>query len=132
MKAAANFVEYGFKVMVLIAVLGSPLSLAAEGTLDGTWQTGEDNSLVEVTEQGGVSTGKLVSSDNPKAKIGTEILRNFKLVDGVWTGTLYAAKRGKLYPATITPSADTLSINVSAGMMTKKVSWTKASPVAAK
>ena len=125
MKPAKNLIEFSVKALMLSVMLCFPLSLAAQSPLDGTWQTGEDNTLVEVTEQGGVATGKLLSSDNPKAKVGTEILQKFSLVDGVWTGSIYAVKRGKVYPATITPSADTLDIKVSAGMMKKKVAWTR-------
>lgn len=132
MEPASDYFQWSIKATVLTLMFCFPFSLAAQGTLEGSWQTGEDNSVVTVTGQDGVFTGKLVSSDNPKAKLGTEILRNFSLVDGVWTGKLWAAKRGKLYNATITPSADTLKINVSAGMMNKKVAWTKTSPVAAK
>lgn len=130
MKPAKNMIEFSVKAFMLTALLCFPLSLSAQSPLDGTWETGEDNTVVEVSEQGGVVTGKLVSSDNAKAKVGTEILRNFSLVNGVWTGSLYAPKRGKEYKATIAPSADTLNINVSAGIGSKKVTWTRA--VAAK
>lgn len=126
MQPTKNMIKFNLKAFMLTAILCFPLSLAAQSPLDGTWQTGEDNTLVEVTEQDGVATGKLLSSDNPKAKVGTEILQKFSLADGVWTGSIYAVKRGKVYPATIKPSADTLDITVSAGMMKKKVAWTRA------
>ncbi|HMB59022.1 MAG TPA: DUF2147 domain-containing protein [Xanthomonadales bacterium] len=101
-------------------------ALAAEPGLDGNWQTGEDNTVVSVSAQDGVYTGKLVSSDNPKAKVGTEILRNVSLVDGVWKGSLYAPKRDKVMDAVITPATDELSIKVSAGLVRKTVTWTRA------
>jgi uncharacterized protein (DUF2147 family) len=102
--------------------------LEAQNGLAGTWQTGEDNTVVEVYQQDGEYFGKLVSSDNPKAKMGTQILRNFSQADGVWKGTIYAVKRDKLYKASIVPSADTLNITVSAGMMTQKLAWKKTTP----
>jgi len=103
-------------------------SLCADSAIDGVWQTGEDNSTVETFERDGEVFGKLVSSDNPKAKIGTEILRNFTETNGVWKGTLYAVKRDKLLNATIVPSANSLKINVSAGLMSQKLSWDRVQP----
>jgi len=114
--------------ILLAMMLYFPLCAEAQSDLEGVWQTGEDNSKVEVFEQDGEYFGKLISSDNPKAKIGTEILRNFSQVNGVWQGTLYAVKRDKLYKASIAPSPDTLNITVSAGMLTQKLSWTKTTP----
>jgi len=109
--------------MLLAGLLVFSADLAAQGALDGRWNTGEDNSIVEVFERDSEVFGKLVSSDNDKAKIGTEILRNFKEVDGVWTGKIYSAKRDKLMDATVAPSADVLNISVSAGMGSKKLTW---------
>lgn len=111
----------GVMTYLLLLVISS--QLAAQGELTGNWQTGEDNSVVEVTESNGIAVGKLVSSDNPKAIMGTEILRNVTQSNGVWKGKIWAAKRQKLMDATITPSADTLQIKVSAGMISRNVTW---------
>ena len=100
-------------------------ALAAQDGLEGDWQTGEDNTVVRVTALDGVYTGKLLSSDNRKAKVGTEILRDFKPTDGAYKGTIYAVKRDKLMDATITPAGNVLNIKVSAGIVSKKLSWTR-------
>lgn len=97
----------------------------AQSALDGSWQTGEDNTIVKIETVDGTATGKLVSSDNTKARAGTEIVRDFQQVEGIWTGKIFAAKRNKLMDATITPAADSLNIKVSAGMMSKKLVWTR-------
>jgi len=112
--------------IALIAIFGMSNNHAAEGALNGFWQTGEDNSIVEVTETNGIATGKLVSSDNPKAVAGTEILRNFSETSGVWKGSVYAVRRDKLMDATITPSVDSLAIDVNAGLISKDLTWTRA------
>jgi len=127
MRIGAAFFEIGVRIFVLILLLCFPLSLFAQDSLAGVWQTGEDNSEVKIIEQDGVYSGKLVSSDNPKAKMGTEILKELSQVDGTWKGSLYAAKRGKWYKASIVPSSDTLNITVSAGIVTQKVTWKKVS-----
>ena len=115
----------GILFSLLLTIISS--DLAADGELNGKWQTGEDNSVVELTETNGVAVGKLVSSDNPKAVMGTEILRNVTQADGVWKGKIWAAKRKKLMDATITPSADALQIKVSAGLVSRNVTWTRVS-----
>lgn len=110
-------------IFVTWMMLGYSYDSAAQSTLTGKWQTGEDNSIVQVEETSGVITGKLVSSDNPKAKMGTEILRDFKQAKGVWSGRLYAAKKDKLYDATLSLNTNTLNIKVSAGIVNKKLAW---------
>ena len=114
-----------FSALTALALLLASLNLEAQGELEGKWQTGEDNSVVEVTETGGVAVGKLVSSDNPNAVMGTEILRNLTEADGSWSGKIWAAKRKKLMDATITPSANTLQIKVSAGIASRTLNWTR-------
>ena len=113
-------------VLATLMMLGLTANAIAQSTLEGNWQTGEDNSVVTVETAYGVITGKLISSDNPKAKMGTEILRNFKQIKGVWTGQVYAAKKDKLYDATISPDANVLNIKVSAGIASKKLTWKRA------
>ena len=109
--------------LLMLGITGHAFATTA---LDGNWQTGEDNSVVHVESSDGVATGKLISSDNPKAKMGTEILRNFKQTKGVWNGEIYAAKKDKLYNATITPTENSLEIKISAGVVSKKLSWKRA------
>ena len=61
---------------------------------------------------------------NPKAKIGTVILRDFQKKGNVWKGKLYAVKRGRLV-ASIKPSNDALNITVYASFITKSLTWKK-------
>lgn len=122
-KTFASKAVIGAMLCLLLLILSS--DIAAQGELNGKWQTGEDNSVVEVTETNGVAVGKLVSSDNPKAVLGTEILRNVTQSGGQWKGKIWAAKRKKLMDATITPSADILQIKVSAGVVSKNVTWNR-------
>ena len=100
-------------------------SLSAQSALDGKWNTGENNTIVQTYEKDGAWYGKIVSSNNPKAKLGTEILRGFKQDGDVWKGKLYAAKRDKILKAEIVPSDDKLNITVIAGFFEKKIKWKK-------
>ena len=112
--------------LALTAMFGVSDSYAAPGALAGQWQTGEKNTVVEVTEVNGVATGKVLSSDDPKAVPGTEVLKKFSESDGIWKGTIYSIAMDKTLNATITPSVDSLAISASMGFIKKNLTWTRA------
>ena len=79
---------------ILILVLFTTISMNAQ-SIAGVWNTGEDNTKIEIAEDNGVANGKILSSDNAKAKVGNQILKDVKFSDGEWKGKLYAAKKGE-------------------------------------
>ncbi len=97
--------------------------MSAQELTEAIWLTGEENTKIETYQKDGMWYGKIISSDNRKAKIGKDILHEFKLVDGEWTGKLFAAKRNKMMDAIIVPKKDVLDITVSAGFFKKQISW---------
>jgi len=101
------------------------ISLSAQEMTAGVWLTGEENTHIETYQKNGLWYGKIVNSDNPKAKIGKIILKDFVQADDKWKGKLYAAKRDKLMDAVIIPSSDELKITVYAGFLKKKLTWTR-------
>jgi hypothetical protein len=109
---------------ILLMMLSST-SLFAQQSLDGVWQTGVDNTKIETYRKDGAWFGKIISSDNPRAKTGTDILRNFKKNGDLWEGQLYAIKKDKLVNAIITPTENKLLIKVSVGFFTKNLEWLK-------
>jgi len=113
------------KVQCLLVALSFLTTLIAQDFPKGIWLTGEENTKIETYEKDGAWFGKIVSSDNPKAKIGKDILRDFKAEDGEWKGKLFAAKRGKILDAIIDPNKEELKITVSAGFFTKELAWKK-------
>ena len=110
---------------VLLIALFFSASLSAQEALAGIWLTGEENTKIETYQKDGKWYGKIIASDNPKAKIGTDILREFKKEKGHWEGKIFAAKRGKILDAKIIPEGDALQISVSAGIFTKNLKWKK-------
>ena len=100
-------------------------SLSAQEMVTGIWLTGEENTKIETYQKDDLWYGKIVSSDNPKAKIGKDILKDFVKIDGEWKGSLYAAKKDRLLNAVIIPSEEQLNITVSAGLFKKNLSWEK-------
>lgn len=97
----------------------------AQESIEGQWNTGEDNTIVETYQKDGAWFGKIISSDNPKAKIGTEILREFQFKNDAWRGKIFAARRGKIMDAVIDPTKDILEITVSAGLIRKTLEWSR-------
>lgn len=111
------------KIAFLIVSLFLTISLFSQDFTKAIWLTGEDNTKIETYQKEGAWFGKIVSSDNPKAKIGKDILRGFKKNNGQWKGKLFAAKRGKLLDAEIKPTEEALNITVSAGFFSKQLQW---------
>ena len=99
------------------------ISILAQEMTTGIWLTGEDNTKIETYQKDGMWHGKIISSDNPKAKIGLDILTGFKKEGEEWVGKLYAAKRDKTLDAIISPQNEQLNITVSAGFFKKQLSW---------
>lgn len=109
---------------ITISILIS-ISSYAQNTLQGTWATGEENTIIATYEKEDGWYGKIISSDNPKAKIGKDILIGFVKDDEEWKGKLFAVKRGKVLHTTIIPSETELVITVSAGFFSKTLKWKK-------
>ena len=101
------------------------LSLSSQEMTAGIWLTGEENTKIETYQKDGTWYGKIVSSDNLKAKIGRDILIGFKKEKEHWVGKLYASKRDKILDAIINPKKEELNIIVSAGFFKKKLTWPK-------
>ena len=88
-----------------------------------TWLTGEQNTRVQTYQKDGKWYGKLVSSDNPKAPIGKDVLMGFVKVEGAWQGKVFALKRNEVLNGVIEPHDHKLLIEVSVGFFSKVVQW---------
>ena len=113
------------KHLILIVATLCSFSVFGQSNLTGNWDTGEDNTIIEITEIEGKPTGKIKSSDNPKAKIGNVILKAVHKYGRNWKGKIYAAKRQEWYDAEITQKGDVLEIQIRAGFFRKTVEWKK-------
>lgn len=112
------------KILILIAVFFTTISINAQ-SIAGVWNIGEDNTKVEITETNGVFNGKILSSDNAKAKIGNPILKDVKFSKGEWKGKMYAAKKGKWYDAVIKEKGNQMDVSIKVGFMSKTLKWKK-------
>lgn len=98
-------------------------SLFAQQFLEGVWQTGEDNTKIETYYKDGAWFGKIISSDNPKAEIGRDILRNLKKKGDLWEGDYYKLDRDKKMKVVVKPTENKLLLEVSIAIFTKELEW---------
>lgn len=106
-------------------MLCSAINMNAQQPVSGIWDTGKNNTKVEITQANNSYRGKVISSDSNKTKTGNQLIKDIKLVDGVWKGKLYNPNKEKWYDATFSKKNDELHIVVDAGMMSKTVKWKK-------
>lgn len=111
---------------ILICLIFLSFSLEAQTSLEGIWDTGKENTQLEVAPgEDGSLVGVLRSSDNERVEVGTPILKDIAQKGETWVGKLYSLKKEKWYDAVFVLEGDVLSITVKAGMMRKTIVWTK-------
>lgn len=113
------------KNLILIIITLTSFSAFSQTELVGEWNTGEDNTIIEILTPKNQAIGKVKSSDNPKAEIGKTMLKDIKKKGNNWTGKIYAAKREQWYDVTITSKGNTLELAISVGFFSKTLEWKK-------
>lgn len=113
------------KIVATFCILFFALSMNAQQSLAGIWNTGKDNTKIEISSTDDVYNGTVVSSDNDKVKIGNQFLKDVKWVDGKWKGKLYSPKKDKWYTAVLEETGDQLLVKVKAGMTSRTLEWKK-------
>lgn len=101
------------------------ITVFSQTDISGKWNTGDQNTIVEIVQQNGVYIGKMISSDNPNVKLGKVILKDVKPQKAYWTGKIYAPRRGEWYDATISTRGNILKLEMSVGFFSKTIEWTK-------
>lgn len=94
-------------------------------SIEGIWDTGTENTKVEISNNNAEWVGKIKSSGNEKATIGKVILKDLKKQNEKWIGKLFVVKRQKWTDVEIIPNGTKLDLIVSAGFSEKKIQWSK-------
>ncbi len=113
------------KYLYIGILLLMSVSVSAQEAIQGLWQTGKENTKIEISQNNGEWVGKIKSSDNEKATIGKLILKDLKKQNEKWVGKLFVVKRQEWYDVEITPNGTKLDLIVSAGFLEKKIQWYK-------
>jgi len=77
----------------LFFLLITALGVSAQTAPTGVWNTGNENTKVEITEADGVYVGKVISSDKEGAEIGRTLLKDLKQDGEAWQGKLFSQKK---------------------------------------
>ena len=112
-------------VLLTVILLGS-FPLYAQESIKGLWNTGQENTVIEITHTDNTIEGKIASSDNIEAPIGQLIVKDISLKNNVYKGKLFSIKRRKWLNATFKNEGEQLVIKVSAGLRKRTVKWDKA------
>jgi uncharacterized protein (DUF2147 family) len=111
--------KFGLTVCIFFSVI----TVYAQDSFIGIWDTGKENTKIEITRENGVYFGAIHSSDREEAKIGAQLLKDVKLDNNEWKGRLYNAKKEKWYDAKLEIKDGELHIRVKAGIAGKTVKW---------
>lgn len=111
------------KAFILLALFIS-LTAFSQNEIVGTWDTGRENSIVEIYEDNGELFGKIISSDRAEV-VGKINLKNLQNKGDHWEGELFVFKRRSWYDAAIHEENDTLYLVISIGFFEKEIEWPK-------
>ncbi|MDO5768547.1 MAG: DUF2147 domain-containing protein [Psychrobacter sp.] len=122
------------KTAVAIAGLSiASLAMAADPIV-GTWQTFDDDGstpkgVVKITESGGVFTGKLISTVDPKGKkhVGMTIISGLKADGGgkYSGGQITDPEKNKSYRMTSAISGNSMKLKGYLGPFSRSQTWRK-------
>jgi uncharacterized protein (DUF2147 family) len=108
----------------LLVLIASPLYSQTQPLISGTWDTGRENTKVEISEgESGVLSGIIRSSDNSKVETGLIMLKNLEKLDGTWKGKIYSLKRKEWFDVEIKLNGDQLMLEVSNRLFTRSIEW---------
>lgn len=119
----------------------------AQNEIEGYWLTADGNSIIEIYQNNeNAYFGKIVWLKQPtnrkgelhtdkmnkdkslrnRPMMGLNVLENMKYANNRWTGTIYAAKKGRTLDATLSlKSSDELLISISYMGFSRSQSWSK-------
>ncbi len=113
------------KNFILIIFALCSYLMFGQSNLTGTWNTNDENTIIEIVKSKNLIIGKVKSSNNPKAKIGQIILKDLTKNGNTWTGKIYAPKKQEWYDVVITPKNNVLELEISVGFFSKTLEWKK-------
>lgn len=113
------------KILLFIVSLIAIFQNSNDHNIVGTWNTLEDNTKIEITEQKGVLFGRIKSSDNPKARVGRMILKDLIKSGNAWTGKIFAVKKNEWYDVEINSKENNLNLKIQVGFVHKNLTWKK-------
>lgn len=97
----------------------------AQPSILGRWNTGQENTVIEIKEVAGKIEGKIVTSDHTKVPIGRLILKDVYRVNQNFKGKLYSLRKNKWFDAEFSPKQEKIEVAITVGWVTREINWKK-------
>ncbi|UTW63605.1 DUF2147 domain-containing protein [bacterium SCSIO 12741] len=111
--------------ILIISLMLFSFVASAQSSIQGLWATGDNNTVIEITQVQSHCEGKIKSTDNEDVQKGTLILKDLEKSGDTWEGKIYAPKRESWYDVEITPEANQLIVEVSVGFLSRTLEWSR-------
>ena len=95
----------------------------AQNQLEGTWDTGKHNTLIQIFPSADGGLGKVISSDSPKAKKDDIVIKNLEMEGSHWKGQFYIPPLDSWQEAKFEPSGKSAKVTVKVGWLKKSIEW---------
>lgn len=109
--------------VVLMTIFSITAYAQSNAGLSGEYIVGEQNTIVKIEQHDDVYSGKIMSSDNAKVKIGKMMVKDLEQTRGKWKGKVYAPKRKEWFDAEFIPKKNTLDVKIKVGFFSKTIEW---------
>ena len=109
-----------FTLLSLIALS----TTRAQAPIAGVWNTGKENTKVEIKLDDGQYNGTIMSSDNEKAPLGKLLIKEISKAKP-HKGKIFVARQKKWFDAEFTPDGETLFVKVLVGFRSRTIEWKK-------
>lgn len=108
-------------LFLFVGLLFFTVSMNAQQSIEGVWNTGKDNTEIEIKN----AQGKIYTSDNEKATSGKLMIKDLKKNNNAYKGQLYIIKKDRWVDAVFVPDGNSLTVTIAAGWQTKTLQWRK-------
>lgn len=109
----------------ILLMVGTCLGVYAQEAIEGIWQTGKDNTIIEIQKSANHWIGKVVSSDHEDATPGQVVIRNLVRGEDDWKGEFYVPPLDSWLDATVVPQGNDIEVTVFVGWFSKSLVWKK-------
>ena len=113
------------KLFFTMLLILSATFLFSDESIVGFWQTGKNNTVVEIYEKDGLFFGKVIKSKKVGASIGKDLITNCRLIDGKYYGELNNLKSNETFNIILSTKEEDIEIAVLLGFFKQKKIWSR-------
>lgn len=111
------------QLSIIFCVLFSVLPIDEQLPIEGVWNTGKENTKIEIKKSNNQIEGKILSSDNVRVPVGKLMIKDIVEKNGVFEGKLYVIKYRKWIDVLLNRKETELIISISSGRIHKTIRW---------